>query len=246
MNNQFIQLQTAQLAPFKLTGLADAPVQLRFVLARFEVQHFEPALFAECGIAYPYSMQTSVSKRQAEFLAGRLCAAQALQAYGLQAHSVPIGPRREPLWPIGYVGSISHAKGYAAAIVQTQEQFVGVGLDLEARLSADSQQAMLDVVLNQRERQRILSYAKALDRADLLTLLFSAKESFFKAAYPQVQDYFDFDVLEFISLDMPSQLLEFVCVTELSAGLRAGQKIQARYQYLSTEMLLSAVLLPAA
>lgn len=233
MLERFIELRTMQL---EATGLS-------LVLAQYDGSRFQPALFEQAGIAYPASLQHSVVKRQAEFLAGRLAAARALRHYGLEQQQIAIGRQREPLWPAGYVGSISHTQGFAAAIVRPETEFVGLGLDLEARLSAASQQAMLSVVVNSLEQQRLSQATDLLTQADLLTLVFSAKESFFKAAYPQVQDYFDFDALEFLRLDHPTQTLYFRCATPLSQSLVLGSEIAATYQWLNQDLVLTSVCL---
>ena len=55
--------------------------------------------------------------RQWEFTAGRLCAVQAIRGLGGSETEIPVGERGEPIWPKGFVGSITHTQGYAAAAV---------------------------------------------------------------------------------------------------------------------------------
>src|SRR5450830_253804 len=78
------------------------------------------------------SIAGAVPARIAEFAAGRHCAHQALQAFGVAA-DVPLlrGPRREPLWPAGLVGSITHTAGYCAAVVAPASACAGLGIDAE-------------------------------------------------------------------------------------------------------------------
>ncbi len=73
----------------------------------------------------------SVDKRQREFRAGRHCAHQALECLGLEATPLLWGERREPIWPQGYLGSISHCDGYALAACALQGEIVGIGIDVE-------------------------------------------------------------------------------------------------------------------
>lgn len=73
--------------------------------------------FQRSGIEAPPSIQRSVAKRQAEFLAGRLCARAALQQLQRLDWVPPIGDDRAPIWPEHICGSITHSSGRAAAIV---------------------------------------------------------------------------------------------------------------------------------
>ncbi|HVE45664.1 MAG TPA: 4'-phosphopantetheinyl transferase superfamily protein [Acidimicrobiales bacterium] len=74
---------------------------------------------------------TAGPKRRREFLAGRACAHEALRALGCDSGPIAIGPNREPLWPPGSVGSISHGGAWAAAAVARAEDFSGIGVDIE-------------------------------------------------------------------------------------------------------------------
>ena len=58
----------------------------------------------------------AVDKRRREFAAGRACARRALEQLGLPASPILAGPRREPLWPPGVVGALTHCRGIAAII----------------------------------------------------------------------------------------------------------------------------------
>ena len=98
---------------------------LPYYLAAFRTDHFSAELFSQYAIDYPAHIQASVTKRQVEFFAGRLCARMILDAYGLERHVVATGKQREPLWPEGFVGSITHSGGYAAAIVCLSREMLG-------------------------------------------------------------------------------------------------------------------------
>jgi 4'-phosphopantetheinyl transferase EntD len=54
----------------------------------------------------------SVEKRWREFAAGRSCARKALAASGHAPVAVLQGAGREPVWPQGIVGSITHCSTY--------------------------------------------------------------------------------------------------------------------------------------
>lgn len=123
----------------------------------------------------------AVEKRRREFVAGRTCARQALQRLGLGPAVIPAGDRREPVWPDGVVGSISHTRGFCGAAVARLAAVRGLGfdvehisdmrLDLREHIASDAE---LDAL------QRILGGPR--ERA--LALAFSARETFYKCQYP--------------------------------------------------------------
>ncbi|MCO4206057.1 phosphopantetheinyl transferase, partial [Aeromonas taiwanensis] len=90
---------------FFMPGRADIPLYR----ICFDPAAFSPDSFREQGITLPPSLQSAAPKRLGEFLAGRLAAREALRPFDLTEHPVAIGAAREPLWPAGLEGSISHS-----------------------------------------------------------------------------------------------------------------------------------------
>ena len=105
----------------------------RLVSARFDTAQLRPEDFPDSGIP----PVRGVAKRQAEYLAGRLCAREAPHQLCGQA----LVPGRDedgvPLWPAGTVGSITHGAGRAAAMVALARDWRGLGIDLEKHLSTE-------------------------------------------------------------------------------------------------------------
>jgi 4'-phosphopantetheinyl transferase EntD len=132
--------------------------------------------------------------RIAEFRHGRACARRALLRLGLNAVAIPVGSRREPIWPAGVVGSLSHAGPVAAAAVARREAFAAIGLDIETDAPLDPE--LIGIICRPGE-VRQLPDAGAGARAKLL---FSAKESVYKALWPVVRRFIDFQEVE-IGLD---------------------------------------------
>ena len=132
----------------------------------------------------------AVDKRRREFSTGRWLAHRALAGLDVPARDLLPGPARNPLWPPRTVGSIAHSEQLALVAVGPEAEYRGVGVDLEATRRVGP--ALVPRILTARERR---------DFADLdPTLLFSAKEAFFKLAYPIIGRYFDFLDVE-IDLD---------------------------------------------
>jgi 4'-phosphopantetheinyl transferase EntD len=67
------------------------------------------------------AMARATSARRCEFALGRRCAREALAILGGPLVAIPVGRFRDPMWPFGYVGSITHCRGFcAAAAARTQ------------------------------------------------------------------------------------------------------------------------------
>ena len=131
-----------------------------------------------------------VSERQNSFRRGRAAAHAALAAINMDDGPVLIGADREPLWPNGVVGSISHAAGFGVALVARAADTDGVGIDIEQMRHAPE---LNDQVLGDEERSWIGQLPK--DKRDKAVFeVFSAKESVFKAFFRRRGSFFDFDV----------------------------------------------------
>lgn len=207
---------------------------LAMLVGRFELGHFSDELFRQLSISAPEPVKTAVAKRQAEFLAGRFLARTLLEQRGIQSQDVAIGPNRAPIWPHGIVGSISHHDQLAACVIshQTHER-CGVGLDIERLIAPELVAGMAGVVTDPEEGRRLST--QGMDNCVLMTLIFSAKESIFKALYPQVQRYFDF--LEVACTHLDEQWLHFELKCELAATLPSGRKGKVYYQMMGESVL---------
>lgn len=199
--------------------------------ARFEPGRFEPNLFAQLNIARPDALRSAVAARQAEFLAGRYCAGQALLAAGWDGVSVPIGAQREPCWPAGVCGAISHTRrggqGHAiAAVAHDRDGTCALGVDVESLIDTAAQPALADMILDVQEQKL---YLDSEDPARWLTLAFSAKESLFKAVFPDVRAYLDFQVARLLSAQAGWFCLRLA--QDIHPRWRAGQLIWGRYQW---------------
>lgn len=125
--------------------------------------------------------QSFSNVRRVEFLSGRAAAREALSAYGFRK-IVPILRSKSglPLWPTGIVGSISHKNGYAVAIVGCNRDFKSVGCDIE--FSEDLCEEVWSTFATKDEV--IITGNKKLPVNKFANVLFSIKESIFKALYP--------------------------------------------------------------
>ena len=139
------------------------------------------------------SLKGSVPKRAAEFAAGRLCARRALAEFGIHDFAVRVGDNREPLWPPHMVGSITHTAGLCVAVVAAQGDLAAVGLDSE--VVGQVPEEIWPTICLAEELAWLAALPEAV-RAVGVTLLFSAKEAFYKCQYPLVREWLDFHDLQ--------------------------------------------------
>lgn len=130
----------------------------------------------------------AVEKRRAEFTTVRTCARRALGRLGLPPAPLLSGDKREPLWPAGVVGSLTHCAGYGAAAVAWASDLATVGIDAEPHDKLpDGVLERVSLPVEQREL-RALPAGVHWDR-----LLFSAKESVYKAWFPLARCWLGFE-----------------------------------------------------
>ncbi|MBW4795578.1 4'-phosphopantetheinyl transferase family protein [Pseudomonas tolaasii] len=208
---------------------------------------FDPALlvagdFQRSAVPPPASIQRSVAKRQAEFLAGRVCARAALQQLDHLDCVPAIGEDRAPVWPAHISGSITHSTGHAAAIVGHKAQWRGLGMDLENMLPLERAERLAGEILTADEMLRMASVPRE-QVALVVTLTFSVKESLFKALYPIVQKRFYFEHAEVVEWSESGQV-RLRLLTDLSAEWCHGKELEGQFA-VDGEQLLSLVAIGA-
>jgi 4'-phosphopantetheinyl transferase EntD len=131
----------------------------------------------------------AVQSRREQFTAGRILARRALAELGVAPAPLPSGDDRVPHWPRGIVGTITHTHGWCAAAVARASDVSALGADVEAATPLD--RSLWDRVCRPEERAFLQSQPP--DRAGLYAkAIFSAKESAYKALYPSVRKFLDF------------------------------------------------------
>jgi 4'-phosphopantetheinyl transferase EntD len=168
-------------------------------------------------------VERAVAKRQREFALGRACARTALEKLGHGDAVIGRAPSGAPLWPDGIVGSITHTKGYAAALVGEASRFSGIGVDAE-RVGGVTRN-LWPRLFDDAE----LDYLAALDdaaQACAATLIFSAKETSYKA-------WGCSGPLSFLEIRITPHTNGF-------AAIRGGENLQGRYAVEGGLMLTAA------
>jgi 4'-phosphopantetheinyl transferase EntD len=130
-------------------------------------------------------------KRRREFTAGRECARIALGKLGVAPAPILVGERGAPRWPEGIVGSITHCDGYRAAAAAHASDVAAIGMDAEP--DDPLPRGVLDVISLPAERARLAALAREGPAVCWDRLLFSAKESVYKAWFPLTGRWLGFE-----------------------------------------------------
>lgn len=173
-----------------LAGLLDA----RFAVVERPIADYTAELKPE---EQPY-VARAVERRRLEFSTGRACARRALSRLGVAHAALPPGTDRMPIWPLGFVGSITHTQSFcAAAVARCDDGLKSVGIDIEPAEPLPDD--LLETICQGPERDWIERGA-AGERGLLARAVFCAKECAFKCQFPMTQATLDFDELT-ISID---------------------------------------------
>lgn len=133
----------------------------------------------------------AVEKRRREFTTARHCARLALGRLGVPPVAILAGPLRQPRWPPGIVGTITHCPGYRGVVVAAAAAAATVGIDAEPNESLDS--LVLPSVASPDERVHVAELLAARPEIRWDRLLFCAKEAVYKAWFPLAQCWLDFE-----------------------------------------------------
>jgi 4'-phosphopantetheinyl transferase EntD len=164
-------------------------------------------------------------QRRLEFGLGRTLARTALSELGLSDTSIPAGPDRAPVWPQDIIGSITHCDDVAVAAVALHSPVAGmIGIDIERTTSTRD---LVDVISTPREQQ-MPWFNGAMPPDQFASLLFSAKESAYKAFYPCLRRFLDFTDVE-LALDPSDQRFTARLAAEPASSQWA---VRGRYQFI--------------
>ena len=132
---------------------------------------------------------TAVDGRRREFVTARRCAREALGKLGVPPVAIRTGAHREPLWPVGVVGALTHCRGYRAAAVARSADLGAIGVDAEP--DEPLPDGVLRLLLGPGDDAMLARLGGVPVHAD--RLLFSAKESVYKAWFPLTGRWLGFE-----------------------------------------------------
>lgn len=209
-------------------------------LIGFRSEDFSADAYGQAGMPMSPAIARSVRKRQAEHFYGRLAARLALADLGIHTHDIGTGASREPLWPAGVIGSITHSPRQAAAVALPAGAWQGVGIDLEGAVDAGSIASVEQLALCPAELS-VLRRIPQMPHAILVALAFSAKESFYKAAFGAVGRFFGFEAIRIDAVDLDGKCLHFTTMQTLCSAWPSGKRGSIGFTLLDTGVLTAFV-----
>lgn len=132
-------------------------------------------------------------KRLKDFSTGRYCARKALAAIGNDNAEILVGNDKQPIWPKGYVGSISHSGKLVGAVTAKASSVKSIGLDIET--IGKIKPEMWRLLYTESEVEFLNSFTGE-ELAYYTTLLFSFKEAFYKLQHPLTNTFLNFTDVE--------------------------------------------------
>lgn len=126
--------------------------------------------------------------RRKEFLTGRSLVYQLMEKFKKSKEHIQIGSKKEPVFTLPFVASISHSKGFVIACANNQSIPIGIDTEHVNRVTEN----LYSKLFSSNEIELMASSDLSAD------VLFSAKEAFYKMQYPISQSYLDFLDVELI------------------------------------------------
>ena len=155
----------------------------------------------------------AVAKRRREFAVVRACARRAMEKLGVPRQPILPGERGAPQWPAGLTGSMTHCDGYCAAALVRTGDLASLGIDAEPH--GPLPEGVLESVSLPAERDRLRELAEAQPAVHWDRLLFSAKESVYKAWFPLTGKWLEFTEADIRILVEPGESLSGTLHAEL-------------------------------
>lgn len=137
------------------------------------------------------AVSKAVAKRRLEYATVRYCARRALADLGLPPTAILNGPKREPIWPEGVVGSMTHCDGYRAAALARTDLLRGLGMDAEPH--GPLPDGVLGSIALPEELDHLAGLTGRHPAVHWDRLLFSAKESVYKTWFPIARCWLGFE-----------------------------------------------------
>ncbi len=146
-------------------------------------------LLGDVGTPSPYAVEAravrhAVPDRRREHATVRACARAALVRLGQRPGPITNDADGVPVWPAGVVGSLTHCRGYRAALVSLCTRHRAVGIDAEPHEPLPGEVA--EVVLRE-DDVHDLPIGWHSDR-----IAFCAKEAAYKAWFPSTRRWLEF------------------------------------------------------
>ncbi|THB84529.1 4'-phosphopantetheinyl transferase superfamily protein [Pantoea allii] len=202
-------------------------------VSHFDSQNYHDGLAVEWGIPLPARLQQAVRKRRAEYLASRLLVRSVMAELGIADFILTNAADRSPCWPAGVQASLSHSAG--VVVVAATRQPFAVGVDVEQFMSETTAQETAELLMNEQEQQLLRTLPISFSAA--ATLLFSLKESLYKALWPQLRQPMDFLDAELVSANFAQQCATLRLTQDFSGRFAMGTLLNAGFMWRDNQVI---------
>lgn len=187
-------------------------------------------------------VEKAVDKRKREFRAGRHAAHALFREVGADCPALLRGMQREPGWPAGWTGSISHTSGICMAAIASTGHYASLGVDVEQ--ATPLKPDILDMICSKDEQVHLRDIGRlAGTGAALDKLVFSAKESVHKTYFPLNGHTLDFLDAR-IELDWGNKTFSAFILNPEANPRRPIRQLQGRFLFYG-EWVVTCIALPA-
>ena len=198
------------------------------------------------GVLFPEEekvIANAVAARRRDYTTVRTCARACLERLGYPPVPILPGLGGAPSWPAGVQGSMTHCVGYAAAAVGRAVGISAIGIDAEP--DAPLPDGVLGLIATSVEQNRLAVISPEPGRASTSSarmvtqqesddpnwdrLLFSAKESVYKAWFPLVGEWLDPQETEILFHPHERTFTALLCRGGLIINDRPVRQIHGRW-----------------
>jgi 4'-phosphopantetheinyl transferase EntD len=172
--------------------------EITFGIARFNSHWYRSTLCDRVNLKitnhFPH-------KSQAQYSASRFLAKKMMEFYGVKNFNLLNASDRSPIWPRDISGSLSH--NCDTVILAVTRKDLLIGIDVETFMDKNTAQEVAGVVMMRKEIEKIQHLPIPFRVA--ITIVFSLKESLYKALWPKLHQEIDFCHVSLIDIDYKTQ-----------------------------------------
>lgn len=184
-----------------------------------------------CNISILTAAENKITKkygdiRKTSFLNGRYAAKQALKPFDLQDFSLLPNEDGAIIWPENFCGSISHTDEATIGIVSKKENFLSLGVDIE---NFNRCHEKLWTMLFTQPEIDFLNKIVETEKIKTATMLFSAKEAFYKCFHPIFKCWIGFQDIE-VCADITANNLKFKSINSNFNKINS-YNYEAKFEY---------------
>lgn len=206
---------------------------IKICLLSYNERNYDDSHFPLFSVPFPSWLLPAEKRRRSEYLAGRI-AAQSLLKENNISNNLAHCKDRIPIWPEGWVGSISHTEQHAISVIAPEKSALYIGIDIEKlkpRLFKD-----VEHLFTTKDERKFLEKCD-LDYDFALFVTFSAKESLYKAIYHKAKKPLDFESMIIKSIDINSQ--SFI-MFHINHDISCGQYYSGKF-YIYKENIITII-----